>query len=112
MTCDKCALEYDVFAAFSRFEAIAGPDDVDDRPMIGKGAVAEGDARAGAFQQGASDKDTKAQTFMLALGFLIWSSRQIWFADTFQHVGNDAWTIVRDDDFNGVGVPPSVHLHR
>ena len=81
--------------------------------MIRKGPVGEGDPGAGALEQRAGDKHPETEAAVLALGFVDAApARQIGLADTLQNVGREARAIVGNDDLDGLGVPPRIHLHR
>src|SRR5882724_3101249 len=97
---------------FTRLESAARPGYVNHGAVIRKGPVAEGNLCAGALKQGSGDEHAEAKAIMLVLRLVgAAPPRQIGFADAVQHVGCDARSIVGNDDLDGLGVPPRVHLH-
>src|SRR6185437_9235422 len=75
--------------------------------------VGEGNLGAGALEQGAGDKYPKSKAAARAMDLVsIATTRQIGFADAFEHVRCNARAVVGDDDFYGLGIPPGIYLHR
>src|SRR6266849_1060139 len=100
-------------SGFTGLETAARPGDLDHGAMIRKGPVGEGDLGAGALEQRAGDKHPETEAAVLALGFVDAApARQIGLADTLQYVGRETRAIVGNDDLDGLGVPPRIHLHR
>src|SRR5712691_11191438 len=100
-------------SGFTRLEPAARPGYLNHGAVIRKGPVAEGNLCGGAVKQGSGDKHPEAKAIMLVLRLVgAEPPRQIGFADAVQHVVCDARSIVGNDDLDGLGIPPRVHLHR
>src|SRR5206468_1268707 len=106
-------LTYWTGIGFIGLEAAARPSDLNHGAMIRKGPVGEGDLGAGALEQRAGDKHPETEAAVLALGFVNAApARQKGLADPLQYVGRETRVIVGNDDLDGLGVPPRIHLHR